>query len=100
MICCGAAMEELTPGTTDAATEKHIPVYHMKDHMVHVTVGSVMHPMDNTHYIEWIALVTAKGVQIKMLEPGEKPEADFALCENEVLINVYSYCNLHSLWMG
>ena len=91
-------MSELVPGTTDAAVEKHVPVFEVKDNKVLVTVGSVEHPMAPEHYIEWIAVQTTSGNQRKMLQPGDKPQACFALCEGEEVEAVYAYCNLHSLW--
>jgi superoxide reductase len=96
--CCGEEMAEIIPGTTEAATEKHIPVYEVKDGKVYVTVGSVEHPMLDAHYIEWIALVTSGGNQRKTLKPGEAPKAEFALLDGEKVEAVYAYCNLHSLW--
>jgi superoxide reductase len=98
ITCCGSPMAEIIPGTTEAATEKHIPVYEVRDGKVYVTVGSVEHPMLAEHYIEWIALVTSGGNQRKTLKPGEAPKAVFALCEGEEVEAVYAYCNLHSLW--
>ena len=96
--CCGEKMKEIVPGTTDAAAEKHVPVYEVKDGKVIVTVGEVAHPMAPEHYIQWIALSTNKGNQRKTLEPGDEPKACFALCEDEEVEAVYAYCNLHSLW--
>ena len=96
--CCGQKMKELEPGTTDAAVEKHVPVFEVKDNKVLVTVGSVEHPMLEEHYIEWIAVQTTAGNQRKALKPGDKPQACFALCDGEEVEAVYAYCNLHSLW--
>ena len=96
--CCGQKMNEIIPGTTEAATEKHIPVYEVKDNKAYVTVGSVEHPMLPAHYIEWIALQTNNGNQRKQLKPGDAPKATFALIEGEEVTAVYAYCNLHSLW--
>ncbi len=98
VMCCGQKMTEIIPGTTDAAVEKHIPVYEVKDGKVCVTVGEVEHPMIPEHYIEWVSLQTNKGNQRKALSPGEKPEVCFAICEDEVVEAVYAYCNLHGLW--
>ena len=98
--CCGENMQEIIPGTTDAAVEKHVPVYTSEGGVVTVSVGSVTHPMLEEHYIEWIALETDRGSQIKMLKPGDAPEARFALLEGEEVAAVYAYCNLHSLWKG
>ena len=96
--CCGEKMSELVPGTTDAAVEKHVPVFEIVDNKVIVTVGSVEHPMLDEHYIEWIAVQTTSGNQRKALKPGEPPKACFALCEGEEVEAVYAYCNLHKLW--
>ena len=90
--------EEILPNTTDGAYEKHVPVIeHQGDHVI-VKVGSVEHPMLEAHYIQWILLETATGYQKKDLNPGEKPEADFAV--TEPVIAAYEYCNLHGLWMA
>lgn len=98
VICCGEAMEEIIPGTVDAAREKHVPVYEMKDGFVSVKVGSVEHPMMDAHYIEWIALETVNGNQRKVLKPTDKPEACFRICDGDSVKAVYAYCNLHGLW--
>ena len=98
VFCCGEPMEELIPGTTDAAVEKHVPEFTVNGNIVDVTVGSVEHPMLDAHYIEWIVLETASGYQMKYLNPGEKPEADFVLAEGEKAVAAYEYCNLHGLW--
>lgn len=99
IICCGAEMEEITPNTVDAAVEKHVPVYTIEGNIVHVTVGSTAHPMEEKHYIQWISLQTNKGNQRKELKPGDEPKACFALCDGETVEAVYEYCNLHGLWM-
>lgn len=98
VMCCGQDMTEIIPGTTDAAVEKHVPVYTVEGNTVSVSVGSVEHPMLAAHYIEWIALKTKQGIQMKELQPGDKPAACFALCEGDEVEEVYAYCNLHSLW--
>ena len=96
--CCGEKMTEIVPGTADAAVEKHVPVVEVKDGKVIVTVGEVAHPMAPEHYIEWIAISTDQGNQRKILEPGDKPMACFALCDGEKFEAAYAYCNLHGLW--
>ena len=96
--CCGEKMTEIVPGTADAAVEKHVPVVVVKDGKVIVTVGEVAHPMAPEHYIEWIAISTDQGNQRKILEPGDKPMACFALCDGENFEAAYAYCNLHGLW--
>ena len=96
--CCGQPMTEIVPGSTDAALEKHVPVYKVEGNKVFVTVGSVEHPMLPEHYIEWISLQTSSGNQRKVLKPGDAPKACFALCEGDKVEAVFAYCNLHSLW--
>lgn len=97
-ICCGQPMKELVPNTQDGAVEKHIPVYEVKDGVVHVVVGEVEHPMLEAHFIEWIAIKTNFGNQRKVLKPGEKPEAYFALLPGEKVEAVLEHCNLHGLY--
>lgn len=96
LSCCGKPMELLTENTTDAATEKHVPVIEKTDCGYRVTVGEVEHPMAEEHYIQWIDLITENGVLRKFLKPGEKPVAEFKTCAKEVTAR--EYCNLHGLW--
>lgn len=98
VVCCGQNMTEIKPGTTDGAVEKHVPVFEIKDNKVHVTVGSAEHPMTPEHYIQWISIRTNCGNQRKELKAGDAPKACFALCDGEVLMEVYAYCNIHGLW--
>ena len=98
--CCGEAMEEIIPNTQDGAHEKHLPVYEVKDGIVSVKVGEVEHPMLEAHYIQWIMLKTNMGNQRKVLKPGEKPEAKFALLPGEKVEAVLEYCNLHGLYQA
>ncbi len=98
IICCGEKMEELISGTVDASLEKHIPVVEQNGNVVTVTVGSVIHPMENAHYIEWIILETTNGVYRKNLKPGIAPVANFTLEEGEEVVAAYEYCNLHGFW--
>ena len=98
VFCCGKPMKELIPGTTDAAVEKHVPVYAVEGNTVTVQVGSVEHPMLDVHFIQWVAVESKEGVQIKYLQPGQAPKAVFALSEGDELVAVYEYCNLHGLW--
>ncbi|MCR5587269.1 MAG: desulfoferrodoxin [Lachnospiraceae bacterium] len=98
MSCCGKNMTELIPGTSDGAAEKHVPEFKVEGNKVIVNVGSVDHPMIDVHYIEWIAVETVKGVQRKTLKPEEKPCAEFLLTDDDSVVAVYAYCNLHGLW--
>lgn len=97
MMCCGEKMQLLEAGVTDAAQEKHVPVVTNGD-VIHVEVGSVLHPMEEKHYITMIVLETEGGFQVKQLNPGEEPKADFTLAPGDKAVAVYEYCNLHGLW--
>lgn len=98
-ICCGTDMQELVANSTEAATEKHIPVVEVNGNTVKITVGETFHPMEEEHYIEWIYLETNKGIKRINLNPGEEPIATFALLEGEQITSAYAYCNLHGLWI-
>ena len=90
-------MTELEANATDAATEKHVPaVERTDDGRLKVVVGTSPHPMTPEHYIEWIALKTDNRVDIRYLNPGDRPEAVFDDVKNG---SVYAYCNLHGLWI-
>lgn len=91
-------LTELKANTTDAATEKHVPVVAVEGSKVKASVGSVAHPMTEEHLINWILLKTDKGYQVKELTPTDAPEAVFELSEGEKAQEVYEYCNLHGLW--
>ncbi len=97
MMCCGQKMTELVPNTTDAANEKHVPVVTAEGDVLKAVVGSVEHPMEEAHYIQWIFVETDKGGHKRTFKPGEKPEAVFNL-QGEKPVAVYEYCNLHGLW--
>ncbi|MDO4466364.1 MAG: desulfoferrodoxin family protein [Bacillota bacterium] len=98
LFCCGKKMTELVPGTSDGAHEKHVPVYTVDGTKVSVKVGSVEHPMVDVHYIEWVVLETKNGVQRKDLKPGQVPSVEFSITEDDEVVAVYAYCNLHGLW--
>ena len=97
VMCCGKKMEEMVPNTVDASAEKHVPVVEVTANKVEVVIGEVQHPMAEEHYIEWIALETEQGIQLKKLNPGEEPTAIFRLI-GEKATAAYAYCNLHGLW--
>ena len=98
VICCGEEMVELVPKTADSAVEKHVPVVEVEGNLVKVIVGSTLHPMAEEHSIQWIALETEQGSQIKYLKPGQEPVAVFALTPGDKVVAAYEYCNLHGLW--
>ncbi len=96
LSCCGQPMKLLKEGATDGAKEKHVPVIEKIDGGYKVSVGSVAHPMEEKHYIEWIELL-ADGKSYKhFLKPGDKPEAVFHIAACHV--SAREFCNLHGLW--
>lgn len=96
LTCCGQPMELLTENTVDAAKEKHVPVVEAIEGGYKVKVGSVEHPMQDNHYIEWIELVEENKIQRVHLKHGDKPEAVFYTdCKN---VYAREYCNLHGHW--
>lgn len=96
LVCCGTPMELLEDNTVDAATEKHVPVVKRVDNGIEVTVGSVDHPMEETHFIEWIQVISQGNIQRVFLKPGDEPRAFFKGDFDQ--ITVKEYCNLHGLW--
>jgi superoxide reductase len=97
LVCCGEPMKLMKENTVDASKEKHVPVIERgPNNLVTVRVGSVPHPMEEKHYIEWIELVAEGRSQFKYLMPGDRPEAQF-LCGSDKL-GAREYCNLHGLW--
>ena len=96
LVCCGQAMTKLTENTTDAATEKHVPVIEKVAGGVKVSVGSVPHPMEEKHYIQWIEIIADGKSYKQFLEPGQAPEATFQV--EAASITAREYCNLHGLW--
>lgn len=97
-MCCSQAMVELKANTTDGAVEKHVPVVTVNGTTVTVKVGSAEHPMADDHWIQFVTLETTAGTQRKILNPGQAPEAVFALPEGEKAVAAYEFCNKHGLW--
>ncbi|MEM3396777.1 MAG: desulfoferrodoxin [Thermoplasmata archaeon] len=96
LVCCGQPMTLMEPKREEQGKEKHLPVVTKTATGIHVAVGSVAHPMEEKHYIEWIEAITEKGTYIRHLKPGDKPEADFEISEK--VLAVREYCNIHGLW--
>jgi len=96
LVCCGQPMELLTEKTTDVGLEKHVPVIEKAGDKVNVKVGSVPHPMEQNHYIEWIEIIAGERVYRKFLNPGDKPEAEFEITANK--LRAREYCTVHGLW--
>jgi superoxide reductase len=96
LVCCGQPMELLTEKTTDVGLEKHVPVMEKLNGKIKVKVGSVPHPMEEKHYIEWVEIIADGSVYRKFLKPGDKPEAEFEITAKK--LEVREYCNIHGLW--
>ncbi|HNX96870.1 MAG TPA: desulfoferrodoxin [Candidatus Aminicenantes bacterium] len=96
LVCCGQPMKPMVANTVDAAKEKHVPVIERTADGVWVKVGSVAHPMEEKHYIEWIELVVDGRFHRQYLNPGDKPEAFFPV--KGTALAAREYCNLHGLW--
>ena len=98
LVCCNQPMTLLEEQTADATTEKHVPVIEKTDDGYRVTVGSVPHPMEDEHYIEWIELLADGVAYRRFLKPGDAPEAAFCVCA--ALVSAREHCNVHGLWKG
>ncbi|MBI4633112.1 MAG: desulfoferrodoxin [Deltaproteobacteria bacterium] len=96
LVCCGKPMKLMRENTTDAAKEKHVPVVEKVPGGVKVKVGSVAHPMEEKHYIEWIELIADGRAYRQFLAPGQAPEATFPM--EAAQITAREHCNLHGLW--
>ncbi len=96
LVCCGEPMVLVTENTVDAAKEKHVPVIEKIEGGYRVKVGSVPHPMEETHYIEWVELIADGKAYRQFLEPGMAPEATFKV--DAAGVTAREYCNLHGLW--
>ncbi len=96
LACCGQDMKLLSENTVDAAKEKHVPVIEVSDGCVKVTIGSVAHPMEEKHYIEWIELVADGKAYRQFLNPGDAPTATFAVTGTN--LSARELCNLHGVW--
>lgn len=96
LVCCGQPMKLMEENTVDASREKHVPVIEKVDGRIKVKVGSVPHPMEEKHYIEWIEVIADGRAYRQFLKPGDAPEAAF--CIDASSITVREYCNIHGLW--
>jgi superoxide reductase len=96
LVCCGEAMKLYKENTVDAAKEKHVPVVEKTADGFKVKVGSVAHPMEEKHYIEWIEIIADGKAYRQFLNPGDVPEAVFQI--DAAQVTAREYCNLHGLW--
>jgi superoxide reductase len=97
LVCCGQPMEKMNEKSQEEGlTEKHLPVVETDGQKITVKIGSVPHPMEEKHFIEWIEVETADECLRQFLKPGGKPEAEFAISATD--FEVRAYCNVHGLW--
>lgn len=96
LVCCGKPMKLFVENTVDAAKEKHVPVVEKIEGGFKVKVGSVTHPMEEKHYIEWVEIIADGKAYRQFLKPGEAPEAVFLV--KAASVTAREYCNLHGLW--
>lgn len=97
LFCCGQKMEEMVPGTSDGAVEKHVPVLEREGDQVTVSVGEVLHPMEENHSIQIIAAVSGDTAVVRLPRPGDQPTLRLTTPET---VTAYAYCDLHDYWMG
>ena len=98
LVCCGKPMILLSEKTIEQGTEKHKPIIQKNTQGVEIKVGSIPHPMEDNHYIEFIQLIKEDKVIVeKRLYPGDKPEAEFCIDDIEG-ITARELCNVHGLW--
>ncbi len=97
-VCCAEPMSLVKENTVDASKEKHVPVIERISGGLKVKVGSIPHPMEDKHYIEWIELNADGRICRQFLKPGQAPEAVFLIEAKSV--SAREYCNLHGLWKG
>lgn len=100
LVCCGQAMGLLDERTEETGAEKHVPVMENTDSGVKVKIGSIPHPMEDEHHIEWIEIMVDGAVYKKFLKPGDEPEAVFEIDASIESITARDYCNIHGLWIS
>ncbi len=98
LVCCAQPMKLMQEQTADASTEKHVPVVEKTADGIKVTVGSVPHPMEDAHYIEWVQVIAGGNAYRIFLKPGGAPEGVFKTDIGDVTAR--EYCNVHGLWKG
>jgi superoxide reductase len=96
LVCCNQNMKLQEEHSEGEYAEKHAPVIERNEEGVKIKVGSIEHPMEEKHYIEWIEISTEKGRSKKFLKPGEKPEKSFPVKADNIKSRMY--CNVHGLW--
>lgn len=98
LSCCGRQMHELRSASTDGALEKHVPVHEYMGDVICVKIGEEPHPMEKSHYIDFVVLETTQGFSLKKIRDSENPITYFRINPEENVVNIYIYCNLHGLY--
>jgi superoxide reductase len=98
LVCCGKPMRLCVANTVDAPREKHVPVIEKTADGVKISVGSIPHPMEEKHYIEWIEIQADGKILRQFLSPGAAPAAQFGALASAKELIAFEYCNLHGLW--
>jgi len=96
LVCCGQEMKLQEIKTSEAGTEKHLPMVEIVEDKIIVKVGSVAHPMQEDHYIQWIELLGEHEILRHELFPGQNPQTEFPKIDKPLSVRIY--CNLHELW--
>ena len=96
MVCCNQNMILYKENTTDASLEKHVPIISKTAQGFNVKVGSIAHPMEESHYIEWIEIISGDKAYRQFLKPGQEPEAGFCIDGSDAAAR--EFCSLHGLW--
>lgn len=96
LVCCGLPMELIPEKSSDVGQEKHVPVIEKTANGIKVKVGSIPHPMEEKHFIEWIQIISDGKYCRKFLKPGDAPEAEFDIQADN--ISAREFCNVHGLW--
>ena len=96
LVCCGQPMELLNEKNKDKGQEKHVPVIEKTEKGVIIKVGSVPHPMEEKHFIEWVEILADGKVDRVFLHANDKPETEFCTEAKDIMARIY--CNIHGLW--
>lgn len=99
-VCCGKTMTLLEANTHEGSGEKHVPVIKQVEGGYEVSVGSVLHPMEEAHYISFIQLIIGDMVHTAYLPLHKDPVVLFPVKHAPAGTPVMAreYCNLHGLW--
>jgi len=98
LVCCGVSMTLLEEKTTKEGNEKHLPVIELiESGGIKIKIGETSHPMEESHYIEWVEIKTKDGkIGKKFLSPNDSTEME--LHTKESIIEIRAFCNVHGLW--